>query len=132
MTDYQRQANLFKLLMHPVRLAILDALSHDDEACVCHLEAVLHQRQAYISQQLMVLREAGLIDMRREGWNVYYRLVGCARFAGAGSGARSRGCGAGAPAGEGCQLLVPQMCRGRGRLSGPHNPPRRRPYVRSV
>jgi len=74
MTDYERQAKLFKTLMHPARLAILENLGRD-EACVCHLEALLHQRQAYISQQLMVLREAGLIDMRREGWNVYYRLA---------------------------------------------------------
>jgi ArsR family transcriptional regulator len=60
--------------MHPVRLAILDLL-RADEACVCHLEAALHCRQAYISQQLMVLREAGVIEDRREGWNVYYRLA---------------------------------------------------------
>lgn len=75
MPAYTRQAKLFKTLMHPVRLAILDTLGRD-EACVCHLEAVLHQRQAYISQQLMVLREAGLIEVRREGWNAYYRLAG--------------------------------------------------------
>ncbi len=47
----------------------------DGEACVCHLEAALRQRQAYISQQLMVLREAGLIQDRRDGWNVYYSVV---------------------------------------------------------
>jgi DNA-binding transcriptional ArsR family regulator len=74
MNDYERQAKLFKTLMHPARLAILENLGHE-EACVCHLEAILHQRQAYISQQLMVLREADLFDMRREGWNVYYRLA---------------------------------------------------------
>jgi ArsR family transcriptional regulator len=74
MNDYERQTRLFKALTHPVRLAILDLL-RVDEACVCHLEAALHQRQAYISQQLMVLREAGLIDDRREGWNVFYRIA---------------------------------------------------------
>jgi DNA-binding transcriptional ArsR family regulator len=74
MTDYDHQARLFRTLMHPVRLAILDIL-RNGEACVCHLEALLNQRQAYISQQLMVLRRAGLIADRREGWNVYYRVV---------------------------------------------------------
>jgi DNA-binding transcriptional ArsR family regulator len=73
-TDYERQARLFKTLMHPARLAILDVL-RQDEACVCHLEAVLGQRQAYISQQLMVLREAALIEDRRDGWNVFYRIA---------------------------------------------------------
>ena len=74
MNDYSRQANLFKLLNHPARLAILDVL-RDDEACVCHLEAKLGLRQAYISQQLAVLRENGLVQDRREGWNVYYQIV---------------------------------------------------------
>ena len=70
---YQTQSSLFKALNHPVRLAILDVL-RIDEACVCHLEAVLGQRQAYISQQLSVLRDAGIIHDRREGWNVYYQV----------------------------------------------------------
>ena len=70
---YQEQTTLFKALNHPVRLAILDVLRLD-EACVCHLEAVLGQRQAYISQQLAVLREAGLIEDRRDGWNIFYRI----------------------------------------------------------
>jgi ArsR family transcriptional regulator len=39
------------------------------------MEAVLGLRQAYISQHLMVLREAGLVDDRRDGWNVFYQVV---------------------------------------------------------
>jgi ArsR family transcriptional regulator len=45
------------------------------EACVCHLEARLGYRQAYISQHLMALREAGVITARREGRYIYYRLI---------------------------------------------------------
>ena len=71
---YEAQAQLLKVLTHPVRLAILNIL-RDGEHCVCHMEAHLGYRQAYISQQLMVLREAGLIQDRREGWNVYYRIA---------------------------------------------------------
>ena len=71
--NYDSQAKLFKVLMHPARLAILDVL-RTNEACVCHLEAALGYRQAYLSQQLMVLREAGIVDDRRDGWNVYYRV----------------------------------------------------------
>ena len=70
---YEAQAQMLKVLTHPVRLAILNILM-DGEHCVCHMEAHLGLRQAYISQQLMVLREAGLIQDRRDGWNVYYRV----------------------------------------------------------
>ena len=70
-TDFDQSAQLFKVLMHPARLRILDVL-RKGEACVCHLEAALNYRQAYISQQLAALREAGLIQDRREGWNIYY------------------------------------------------------------
>jgi ArsR family transcriptional regulator len=74
MSIYQQQSELFKALAHPVRLAILEIL-RGGEQCVCHMEAVLGLRQAYISQHLMVLREAGLVDDRRDGWNVFYRVV---------------------------------------------------------
>jgi ArsR family transcriptional regulator len=65
---------IFKSLAHPTRLAILDILRHEEQ-CVCHLEAVLGQRQAYISQHLMVLREIGLVEDRREGSRIYYRVI---------------------------------------------------------
>ena len=74
MNAYDNSAKLFKALMHPARLEILDIL-RDGEACVCHIEAALGQRQAYISQQLSVLREAGLVQDRRAGWNVHYRVT---------------------------------------------------------
>jgi ArsR family transcriptional regulator len=57
----------------PQRVAILLALGHG-EACVCHLEAALGWRQAYISQHLMALRKADILSDRRDGRYVYYRL----------------------------------------------------------
>jgi ArsR family transcriptional regulator len=71
---FQPQTELFKVMSHPSRLAILTIL-RDGEQCVCHLEVMLHLRQANISQHLMVLREAGLVADRREGWNIYYRVI---------------------------------------------------------
>ncbi len=65
---------LFKALMHQARLAILEAL-RDGSQCVCHLEAHLGYRQAYVSQQLAALREAGLISDQRDGLNIYYRVT---------------------------------------------------------
>jgi ArsR family transcriptional regulator len=58
----------------PARLVILLSIG-ESEACVCHLESVLNKRQAYISQHLMALRNAGIITSRRDGRFVYYRLA---------------------------------------------------------
>lgn len=71
--SYEEVANRLKLLSHPVRLQILDAL-RGDAACVCHLETALQRPQPYISQQLAVLRSEGLVTDRKEGQNVYYRV----------------------------------------------------------
>jgi len=74
MDAYTVQSEFLKALAHPTRLAILDIL-RDGEQCVCHMEAMLGLRQAYISQQLMTLKNAGLIEPRRDGLNLYYRVV---------------------------------------------------------
>lgn len=74
MDFYETQSELLKALSHPTRLAILDIL-RDGEQCVCHMEATLGLRQAYISQQLMILKNAGLIEPRRDGLNLYYRVL---------------------------------------------------------
>jgi DNA-binding transcriptional ArsR family regulator len=73
-SGYQRQAQLFRALSHPVRLRILDILSRQ-EACVCHLTAILGKRQPYVSQQLATLREAGLVTDRRDGTLIFYSLA---------------------------------------------------------
>lgn len=66
-------SDLLQVVSPQTRLEIILAIG-TDEACVCHLEAVLKQRQAYISQHLMALREAGVITARREGRFIFYRL----------------------------------------------------------
>ena len=67
-------AKVFELLGQPNRLQILLAIARE-EACVCHLEAVLKVRQATISQHLMVLRDARLVITHRAGRHIYYRLA---------------------------------------------------------
>lgn len=74
MRGYGMTAGILKAVAHPVRIRILEVLEQEGEACVCHLESRLDQRQAYISQQLAKLREAGLVDDRRDGLNVFYSL----------------------------------------------------------
>ncbi len=73
-TSYYDIAELFQLLSHPARLRILDEVRRE-ASCVCHLQAVLKRPQAYVSQQLRVLREAGLVIDDKDGLNVYYRLA---------------------------------------------------------
>jgi DNA-binding transcriptional ArsR family regulator len=57
----------------PQRISILLAIG-TGEACVCHLETALGLRQAYISQHLMALRKADILQDRREGRYIFYRL----------------------------------------------------------
>lgn len=73
-TEYTKGAAIFQLLSHPARLHILDELRRG-EACVCHLQTVLQRPQAYISQQLRVLREAGVVSDEKDGLNVFYCIV---------------------------------------------------------
>jgi DNA-binding transcriptional ArsR family regulator len=67
-------AEVFRLLGQPVRIQILLILGNDD-ACVCHIEAILGIRQAAISQHLMILRDAGLVVSARDGRNIFYRVA---------------------------------------------------------
>ena len=73
MAPYKAHAEILKLLSHPVRLQILDEL-RKREACVCHLQAVTGRPQAYVSQQLRLLRDAALVDDEKDGQLVYYHL----------------------------------------------------------
>jgi ArsR family transcriptional regulator len=70
----RRIARQLELLAHPARLRIVIEL-REKEACVSELQAALARPQPYVSQQLCVLREAGIVACRREGQFVYYRLV---------------------------------------------------------
>ena len=72
--NYGELADKLKGLAHPVRLQILDML-RGGEVCVCHIERALDRRQAYISQQLMVLRDAGLVETRKDGLQIFYHLA---------------------------------------------------------
>lgn len=72
--DYETPSVLFKALSHPVRLQIAHLLSLGEE-CVQHLAAAMDKPQPYISQQLGILRDAGLIADHKEGLWVYYRIT---------------------------------------------------------
>ena len=69
----EKISQLFEVIGKPVRTRIILAIGKG-EACVCHLEAVLGLRQAYLSQHLMALRTTGILTTRRDGRYIFYRL----------------------------------------------------------
>jgi ArsR family transcriptional regulator len=71
---YEAEAERCKVLSHPVRLQLLNELRRA-EACVCHLQAVVGRPQAYVSQQLAVMRDAGVVNTSKDGLNVFYHLA---------------------------------------------------------
>ncbi|NMR19483.1 metalloregulator ArsR/SmtB family transcription factor [Cellulomonas fimi] len=68
-------AQLFKLLGDPKRTRILYALLEAGELCVCDLAAAVEATETAVSQALRLLRTAGVVDNRRAGRMVYYRLA---------------------------------------------------------
>ena len=73
-SPHNKIADLLASIGSPARVNILLSIG-TGEACVCHLESLLNLRQAYISQQLMLLRKNKIITSRRDGKYIYYRLV---------------------------------------------------------
>ena len=65
---------IFKAMSEPMRLRIL-ALLTQRELCVCDIVTVLNQPQSTISRHLARLKAAGMVDDRREGLWVHYRLM---------------------------------------------------------
>jgi ArsR family transcriptional regulator, lead/cadmium/zinc/bismuth-responsive transcriptional repressor len=59
----------------PTRLALARALVGSPELCVCDLSWVVERPQNLVSHHMKILRAAGLVDARREGKMVMYRLT---------------------------------------------------------
>lgn len=70
---YQLHAHLCKALAHPTRLLIIDEL-RDGPRSVGELVELLGIRQSAVSQHLGVLRHQRLVESRRDGQAIYYRL----------------------------------------------------------
>jgi ArsR family transcriptional regulator len=66
---------VFKLLSDETRLRILFHLSRNEELHVRALCEILEQSQPAVSHHLALLRDAELIESRREGKHNYYRVV---------------------------------------------------------
>lgn len=71
---YQAKAEFFRTLGHPARIRILELLSQGDHA-VHELLSAIEIEASNLSQQLAVLRLAGLVTQRRADGQVIYSLA---------------------------------------------------------
>src|SRR5438477_2431060 len=71
---YQLKAEFFKTLGHPARIRVLELLSEREHA-VAEMLPEVGIEPAHLSQQLAVLRHAGLVTTRKEGSSVFYTLT---------------------------------------------------------
>jgi DNA-binding transcriptional ArsR family regulator len=69
-----RIAEVLKAMADPTRLKVLHSLQ-SGERCVSDILSVVGGSQANISKHLSVLKRAGLVDCRRDGLNVFYRIA---------------------------------------------------------
>lgn len=70
---YRLKADFFRLLGHPVRVRILELL-RDGELTVGELQAALELDSGGTSQHLTAMRRQGILESRKAGTNVYYRV----------------------------------------------------------
>lgn len=70
---FQLQSKICKAISHPTRLKILHLL-RDKELSVSELSNKLDLDQSNVSQHLRILRSTNLVESRKEGLNVYYKI----------------------------------------------------------
>ena len=70
---FERQAEIAKAIAHPLRLAIVDFL-RDGEQCVCDIAEHVGAERSNVSRHLSVMVNAGVLEYRKEGLKVIYRL----------------------------------------------------------
>ena len=71
---YEAQAKILKALAHPSRLFIIDELARSGPRCVCELTSLIGADMSSVSRHLSVLRDAGLVDLRKRGAQIWYSL----------------------------------------------------------
>ncbi|WP_461614515.1 ArsR/SmtB family transcription factor [Clostridium sp. Marseille-QA1073] len=69
----ENQVKIFKALAHPIRLKIITKLVQG-ELCVCKLNEDVDFSQSNLSQHLRILKEANILNARKDGMWIYYSI----------------------------------------------------------
>jgi len=70
---YKLKAEVIAAAGHPIRLAVIDFLK-DGEQCVCDIAEHVDAQRSNVSRHLSVLLNAGVVDCRKDGLRMMYRL----------------------------------------------------------
>jgi len=70
---FGKQAEIAKAIAHPFRIAIINCLK-DGEQCVCDIAEYVGSERSNISRHLSIMVKAGLLEYRKEGLKVIYKL----------------------------------------------------------
>ncbi len=73
-TRYNETAELLKTIAHPVRLCIIKGLLEKGECNVTYMQSCLGTPQSTVSQHIQKLKAAGIIEGRRSGLEIFYRI----------------------------------------------------------
>lgn len=74
MADHLTPTTVFKCLADETRVRLMLLITREEELCVCELTCALDESQPKISRHLAQLRTCGLLEDRRQGQWIYYRL----------------------------------------------------------
>ncbi len=70
---FEKQAEIAKAIAHPLRIAVVNFLK-DGEQCVCDIAQHVGSERSNVSRHLSVMSNAGLLEYRKEGLKVIYKL----------------------------------------------------------
>ena len=69
----EKQAEIAKAIAHPLRIAIIHFLK-EGEQCVCDIAEHIGSERSNVSRHLSVMVKAGVLEYRKEGLKVIYKL----------------------------------------------------------
>lgn len=72
--QYNEMAELLKIIAHPVRICIIRGLLEKGECNVTYMQSCLGTPQSTVSQHIQKLKSAGIIEGRRNGLEIYYKV----------------------------------------------------------
>lgn len=72
--QYDEYAEILKVLAHPVRLCIVKGLLEKGECNVTYMQGCMDIPQSTVSQHIQKLKSAGVIEGRRDGLEIHYKV----------------------------------------------------------